>query len=104
MWSLSCVAWNLKACSFGWFYDNQNQEHVRHWILTNSQTTLTYTLVIAHKTHMEIKTYTTWIESQDALKELNESRENKQRYLEVGRQGIKGKQTQTMGIQIIKGR
>ncbi len=35
---------------------------------------------------------------------IDESNEDKQRYLEVGRKGIKGKQTQTMCIQIIKER
>ncbi len=35
---------------------------------------------------------------------INESKEDKQRYLEVGRRGIKEKQTQSLGIQIIKGR
>jgi hypothetical protein len=35
---------------------------------------------------------------------INESKEDKYKYLEVGKQGIKEKQTQSMGIQIIKGR
>jgi len=64
----------LEAWSSGWLYDNQNQQHLRHWILTHLQTTLTYTLVIPHRTHMETKTYTIWVESQGALKELMNQR------------------------------
>jgi hypothetical protein len=47
----------------GWFYHNQSQKHIRQW-------TMTYTLIITHKTHMKIKTYKIGITSQDVNKEL----------------------------------
>jgi hypothetical protein len=67
------------------------------------QTTLTYTEVITHKTHGK-KNIHNWNKRLKRKQRIDESKEDKQRYLEVGRKGIKGKQTQTMCIQIIKGR
>jgi len=52
----------------------------------------------------ENKNIHNWNKELKSKQRIDESKEDKQRYLEVGRKGIKGKQTQTMCIQIIKGR
>jgi hypothetical protein len=52
----------------------------------------------------ETKNIHNWNKELKSKQRIDESKEDKQRYLEVGRKGIKGKQTQTMCIQIIKGR
>jgi hypothetical protein len=48
-----CHVWpeTWKLCHLDDSMTTKNQEHERHWILTHPQTTLTYTLVIAHITH-----------------------------------------------------